>query len=71
MTRVFRVCGFKKFALVCKHARLYDAMCLCVCVCRGLNELLGIVVGHLYFFLAFKYPQDFGGAALLKTPEFL
>lgn len=37
----------------------------------GLNELLGILVGHLYFFLMFKYPQDFGGRAFLKTPEFL
>ena len=23
----------------------------------GMNELLGILVGHTYFFLAFKYPQ--------------
>ncbi|KAJ8041205.1 Derlin-1 [Holothuria leucospilota] len=38
---------------------------------RGLAELLGILVGHLYFFLMFKYPQDFGGRALLKTPEIL
>lgn len=37
----------------------------------GLAELLGILVGHLYFFLMFKYPQDFGGRALLKTPEIL
>uniref|UniRef100_A0A1I8FMG5 Derlin n=1 Tax=Macrostomum lignano TaxID=282301 RepID=A0A1I8FMG5_9PLAT len=27
----------------------------------GFTELLGILVGHLYFFLAFKYPQDLGG----------
>lgn len=38
---------------------------------RGFNELLGILVGHLYFFLAFKYPQDFGGRSFLQTPEFL
>ncbi|XP_050399051.1 derlin-1 [Patella vulgata] len=37
----------------------------------GLQELLGIVVGHLYFFLMFKYPQDFGGARLINVPEFL
>ena len=33
--------------------------------------LLGILVGHLYFFLMFKYPQDFGGPRLLSTPQFL
>lgn len=37
----------------------------------GLAELIGIVVGHLYFFLMFKYPQDFGGTAFLSTPQFL
>ena len=33
-------------------------------------DLVGIIVGHLYYFLAFKYPQDFGGPTLLKTPGF-
>lgn len=37
----------------------------------GMSELLGIFVGHLYFFLKFKYPQDFGGRSLLETPQFL
>jgi len=36
-----------------------------------LIQLCGIVIGHLYFFLVFKYPQDFGGARLLETPSFL
>ena len=36
-----------------------------------LVQLSGIVVGHLYYFLVFKYPQDFGGAYLLQTPSFL
>jgi len=27
---------------------------------RGMMELVGIVVGHLYFFLAMQYPQKFG-----------
>jgi derlin-1 len=36
-----------------------------------LVQLCGIVVGHLYYFLTFKYPQDFGGAYLLQTPNFL
>nr|KAG5713086.1 hypothetical protein BaRGS_021880 [Batillaria attramentaria] len=37
----------------------------------GMMELFGIVVGHLYFFLMFKYPQDFGGARLLSVPSIL
>lgn len=37
----------------------------------GLTELLGIFVGHLYFFLMFKYPQDFGGTRFLTTPSIL
>lgn len=37
----------------------------------GVMELIGILVGHLYFFLMFKYPQDFGGPSLLSTPQFL
>lgn len=37
----------------------------------GWHELLGILVGHLYFFLMFKYPQDFGGRQFLQTPSFL
>jgi len=36
-----------------------------------LVQLCGIIVGHLYFFLVFKYPQDFGGPRLLQTPNFL
>ncbi len=34
-------------------------------------ELLGIAVGHIYFFLMFKYPQDFNGVQLLQTPQIL
>ena len=39
--------------------------------CRGIMELIGIFVGHLYFFLMFKYPQDFGGQRFLSTPSIL
>jgi len=35
----------------------------------GVMELVGILIGHMYFFLMFKYPQDFGGASLLATPS--
>ena len=37
----------------------------------GMMELCGILIGHMYFFLMFKYPQDFGGPSLLSTPDFL
>lgn len=37
----------------------------------GLFELLGIFTGHVYFFLMFKYPQDFGGRSFLSTPQIL
>lgn len=35
----------------------------------GLMELLGIVVGHIYFFLMYKYPQELAGPRLISTPE--
>lgn len=37
----------------------------------GIMDLVGILVGHLYFFLNFQYPQEFGGPRLLQTPSFL
>ncbi|XP_023952938.2 derlin-1 [Bicyclus anynana] len=37
----------------------------------GVMELLGIMVGHLSFFLLFKYPQEFGGPAYLTPPAFI
>lgn len=37
----------------------------------GVEELIGILVGHMYFFMAFKYPQDFGGPSLVTTPAIL
>uniref|UniRef100_A0A1A8N2A7 Derlin n=1 Tax=Nothobranchius pienaari TaxID=704102 RepID=A0A1A8N2A7_9TELE len=35
------------------------------------NELTGNLVGHLYFFLMYKYPMDLGGRSFISTPEFL
>ncbi|KAM8735445.1 derlin-1 [Acanthopagrus latus] len=35
------------------------------------DELTGNLVGHLYYFLMFKYPMDLGGRSLLSTPEIL
>jgi len=29
----------------------------------------GIIVGHIYFFLKYKWPVDFGGRDFLETPE--
>jgi len=37
----------------------------------GMMELCGILIGHMYFFLMFKYPQDFGGPSLISTPDIL
>ncbi|XP_018916461.1 derlin-1 [Bemisia tabaci] len=37
----------------------------------GLMELVGIVVGHLYYFLTIKYPQEMNGPELLSTPGIL
>lgn len=37
----------------------------------GIMELFGILVGHLYVFLKFKYPQELGGTELLNTPKIL
>ncbi|KAJ8710073.1 hypothetical protein PYW07_009439 [Mythimna separata] len=37
----------------------------------GVMELIGILIGHLAFFLLFKYPQEFGGPALLTPPNFI
>jgi hypothetical protein len=36
-----------------------------------LAEILGILVGHIYFFLQDVYPQHRGGRPLLTTPQFL
>ncbi|KAH8865354.1 Derlin-1 [Schistosoma japonicum] len=37
----------------------------------AMMELVGIIVGHLYYFFVFQYPQEYGGQAILKTPGFL
>lgn len=37
----------------------------------GMFSVVGIVVGHLYFFLKFKMPQELGYASYLETPNIL
>ncbi|KAL0277295.1 UNVERIFIED_CONTAM: hypothetical protein PYX00_004635 [Menopon gallinae] len=37
----------------------------------GMMDLIGIVIGHLFFFLSYQYPNDFGGPTLISTPSFL
>ncbi|CAO1352894.1 unnamed protein product [Diamesa hyperborea] len=37
----------------------------------SLFAIIGILVGHLYFFLKFTYPQELGGRAFLETPSFI
>lgn len=39
--------------------------------CSGILELVGILIGHLYFFLTFQLPQEMGGPTFLSTPQFL
>ncbi|KAK9511185.1 hypothetical protein O3M35_005795 [Rhynocoris fuscipes] len=34
----------------------------------GIMELVGILIGHIYYFLMFKYPQEMGGPQLISTP---
>jgi derlin-1 len=36
----------------------------------GISELIGILIGHLYYFVMMKYPAD-QGVTLLQTPQFL
>lgn len=40
-------------------------------LCSGMAELIGILVGHLYFFLKFEYAERYGGPSLLQTPTIL
>lgn len=37
----------------------------------NVTELFGILVGHIYFFVTYKYPQEYGGRTLFSTPSFL
>jgi Derlin-1 len=37
----------------------------------SLFAIVGILVGHLYFFLKFTYPQELGGSNFLETPSFI
>lgn len=47
-------------------------LCLfCYMFIRGVNELIGILVGHLYYFLKYRYPEEYGGRELIHTPEIL
>ncbi|XP_043497362.1 derlin-1 [Polistes fuscatus] len=37
----------------------------------GIMELYGILIGHIYVFFKFKYPQELGGTDWLITPKIL
>uniref|UniRef100_A0AC35TTV8 Derlin n=1 Tax=Rhabditophanes sp. KR3021 TaxID=114890 RepID=A0AC35TTV8_9BILA len=37
----------------------------------GLNEITGIIIGHLYYFSMVQYPQENGTEPFISTPEFL
>lgn len=38
---------------------------------RGFYEILGIVVGHIYFYIKYKYPAANDGVQLFETPPIL
>jgi len=48
-----------------------DGIFIFIFVHSGVNELIGILVGHLYYFLKYRYPEEYGGRELLHTPEIL
>ncbi|XP_005175899.1 derlin-1 [Musca domestica] len=37
----------------------------------SIASLIGIFIGHFYYFLKFQYPQELGGNAFLETPSIL
>ncbi|XP_075152111.1 derlin 1 [Haematobia irritans] len=37
----------------------------------SIASLIGIFIGHFYYFLKFQYPQELGGNAFLETPNIL
>lgn len=37
----------------------------------GMLDLIGIMIGHLFFFLSFQYPLELNGPTLISTPSFL
>jgi derlin-1 len=59
------------FGVTFKAQYLPWVLCLFNMIVKGggMLELLGIFVGHIYFFLKFRYAQDFGGPDLLQTPQ--
>lgn len=42
-----------------------------IIISNPVYAIVGILVGHLYFFLKFTYPQELGGRAFLETPSFM
>lgn len=61
------------FGVTLKAQYLPWVLCLFNMIVKGggMMELIGIFVGHVYFFLKFRYAQDFGGPDILKTPQWL
>lgn len=61
------------FGITLKAQYLPWVLCLFNMIVKGggMIELIGIFVGHIYYFLKFRYAQDFGGDEWLKTPAWL
>ena len=64
------VCGENKLNQMLDNMKFFITLTF-VLIFRGLMEIIGIFVGHVYFFLMFKYPQDFGGQRFITTPSIL
>lgn len=61
------------FGVTLKAQYLPWVLCLFNMIVKGggMMELIGIFVGHIYFFLKFRYAQDFGGPDVLRTPQWI
>ncbi|XP_037958446.1 derlin-1 [Teleopsis dalmanni] len=38
---------------------------------HNFSSLIGIFIGHFYYFFKFQYPQDLGGPTILDTPNLI
>ncbi|CAF2525728.1 unnamed protein product [Rotaria sp. Silwood2] len=54
------------FVYVFSRRNSYDRMALFVIV-----DLMGIIAGHIYYFLEDIFPRKQGGFRVLRTPRFL
>ena len=44
---------------------------ICACVCIYIFHILGIAIGHIYYYLEDVFPEQRGGFKILHTPKIL